>query len=69
MSRNQVGLDKPPYPGTPHWVKVFGIIGIVLVLLVVVIMFTGVGGEHGPGRHLRSDAPAGHTPPIQRGVR
>jgi hypothetical protein len=24
----------PPYPGTPRWVKLSGIIGIVLVLLV-----------------------------------
>ena len=43
----------PPYPGTPRWVWVFGVIGIVVVLLVVIILFTGVGG------------PAGHTPPIQ----
>ncbi len=55
--------DRPPYPGTPRWVKVFGIILIVLALLVVIIMFTGVGGEHGPGRHIPSGAPGGHTPP------
>ncbi|MBI4496381.1 MAG: hypothetical protein HY689_00555 [Chloroflexi bacterium] len=48
-----------PYPGTPRWVKVLGIIAIVLVLLVVVILFTGLGGQHGPGRHL---------PPIAHGV-
>ncbi|OLO27023.1 hypothetical protein BTR23_21035 [Alkalihalophilus pseudofirmus] len=36
---------------TPRWVKVFGIIAIVLVLLVVIIMVIS-GGEHGPGRHL-----------------
>ena len=35
--------DRLPYPGTPRWVKVFGIIGLVLVLLVVIMMFTGVG--------------------------
>ena len=54
--------DRPPYPGTPRWVKVSAIIVIVLVLLVVIIMFTGVGGEHGPGRHIPSGAPGGHTP-------
>jgi hypothetical protein len=43
--------DLPPYPGTPRWVKVFGIIALVLVLFVI-LMLTGVfGGEHGPGRH------------------
>ena len=34
--------------GTPRWVKVFGIIAIVLALLFVILMFTG----HGPGRHI-----------------
>jgi hypothetical protein len=52
--------DRPPYPGTPRWVKVSGMIGIVLVLLVVVLLVTGLGGPdgHGPGRHL-----GGNTPP------
>lgn len=61
-------VDAVPYPGIPRWVKVFGIIGIVLVLLVVIIMFTGVGGEHGPSRHMRSGDAGGHTPPIEHGV-
>jgi hypothetical protein len=46
--------DPPPYPGAPRWVKISGIIAIVLVLLVVAVLFTGVGGPHGPGRHLPS---------------
>jgi len=54
--------EPPPYPGTPRWVKVSGIIVIVLVLLVVIIMVTGVGGAHGPGRHMPSGAPGSHTP-------
>jgi hypothetical protein len=56
--------DLPPYSGTPRWVKVSGIIFIVLVLLVVIMRFAG-GGRHGPGRHLPGggDAPAGQTPP------
>ena len=47
----------PPYPGAPRWVKVFGMITIVLVLLLIILMFTrGPGGRgHGPGLH----APAG----------
>ncbi|RWB99012.1 hypothetical protein [Mesorhizobium sp.] len=42
----------PPYPGAPRWVKVSGIIAIILVLLVMTVIFTGVGGPHGPGRHM-----------------
>ena len=67
--------DPPPYPdaddsgggperesanGTPRWVKVFGIIALVLVLLGVVLLLTGRGGEHGPGRH-SFDGGAAHT--------
>ena len=43
--------QRSPY-STPRWVKVFVIITLVLVLLVVVILASGVGGDHGPGRHL-----------------
>jgi len=55
------------YPGTPRWVKVFGIIALVLVLLVVVMIFTG-GGSHGPGRHLPSGGADGHAPPLAHGA-
>lgn len=44
--------DRPP--STPRWVKVSGIIAIVLVLLFVILKLTGVGGDHGPGRHMQS---------------
>jgi hypothetical protein len=51
--------DSPPSPGTPRWVKVFGIIALVVVLLFVVLLFT-----HDPGgRHTPSEGgPAGHAP-------
>jgi hypothetical protein len=39
---------------TPRWVKVFGIIAIVVAVLFVILMFAG-GGRHGPGRHRLSD--------------
>ena len=42
--------NRPPYPDTPRWVKVFGIIAIVVVLLVVFMLLT----SHGPGRHTPS---------------
>jgi hypothetical protein len=54
--------NRPPYPGTPRWVKVFGIIVIVVVLLAVAMMFIG-GGEHGPGRHTPSGDAGGQVPP------
>ena len=53
--------NRPPYPGTPRWVKVLGIILIVVVLLVVAMMF--IGGEHGPGRHAASGDGSGQVPP------
>jgi hypothetical protein len=52
--------NRPPYPGTPRWVKVFGIIVIVVVLLVVARIF--IGGEHGPGRHAPSGDTGGQVP-------
>ncbi len=43
--------DVGDYPGTARWVKVFGLIAIVLVRLFVILMLAS-GGGHGPGRHL-----------------
>ena len=43
--------DQLPYPGMPRWVKVSRIIVLVLALLVALLLATGVGGDHGPGRH------------------
>ncbi|MGH3133937.1 MAG: hypothetical protein ACRDNY_09415 [Gaiellaceae bacterium] len=63
--------DPPPYPDgdddtggpdleppTPRWVKVFGIVAVALILLFVVLQLAGVGGGHGPGRHVGG----GHGP-------
>jgi len=66
--------DRSPYPGgdeprggpdrgspaaTPRWVRVLGIIIVVLLLLIGIMLL--IGGEHGPGRHA---PPAGeNTPP------
>jgi hypothetical protein len=51
----RVGPDRGSAISTPRWVKVFGIILIVLVLLFVILHLTGRGL-------------GGHTPPIERGV-
>ena len=49
----------PPYPGAPRWVKLTGIIVLILALLFAIILVTGVAGSHGPGRH----GGGGDTPP------
>jgi len=49
-SDTDVGTDRELTAGTPRWVKVFALIGIVLVLLFVILQFTG-GGDHSPRRH------------------
>lgn len=40
-------------PGAPRWVKVSGIIALVLALLVAVVLLLG-GGGHGPAQHSSS---------------
>jgi hypothetical protein len=44
------GLDREPSAGTPRWVKVFGLIALVVVVLFVVVLLVD-GAEHGPSRH------------------
>lgn len=52
--------DRPP--GAPRWVKAFGVVGIFLVLLVVVVLVFGGGpGGHGPGRHAPSGDAGGRV--------
>ncbi len=53
--------DPPPY-STPRWVMIAGIVILVLALLVSIVLLTGVGGDHGPGRHMPSGGAGGHTP-------
>jgi hypothetical protein len=87
MSQPRVEPDQESSLGTPpsmpRWVKVLGIITLILVLLVGIMLLTG---EHGPGRHAPSagavgetprsaedetpsgSAPSGHTPPFNHGA-
>jgi hypothetical protein len=37
------------YPGTPGWVKAFGIIAVVLIVLFVILHLSG----YGPGGHMQ----------------
>lgn len=58
--------EPPRYPGTPRWVKVFGIIALVVVLLFFILLFTKGPGGHGPGRHIPWSG--GQTPPSSAGA-
>jgi hypothetical protein len=46
-----LGPDLASTIGAPRWVKVVGIVALVLALLVAVMLLFG-GGSHGPGRHM-----------------
>ncbi|MGI8694610.1 MAG: hypothetical protein ACR2JK_17185 [Geodermatophilaceae bacterium] len=45
--------------GTPRWVKVTGIVALVLLLLIVVLLLTRGPGGHGPSRHASGEPSAG----------
>jgi hypothetical protein len=52
--------------GMPMWVKVFGLVVIVALVLLVVLMLTGGPGRHGPGRHMPGGEMSDrHTPPAE----
>ncbi|MGH7265793.1 MAG: hypothetical protein ACREMB_13225 [Candidatus Rokuibacteriota bacterium] len=51
--------DSPPYPGAPRWVKLFGTIVVLVVLLFVTLLLTRGPGAHGPGRHMPPGKHAG----------
>lgn len=67
---SNMGSQAEPAPSVPRWVKVFGLIGLVLVVLVIALQLLG-GNSHGPGRH-NPDADTqpsvtsavGHVPPM-----
>jgi hypothetical protein len=50
-SGDQTGVarDRGPTGGTPLWVKVFGVIALVLIVLAAISLIAGV--RHGPGLH------------------
>jgi hypothetical protein len=43
---------------TPRWVKVFGMIALIVVLLFVILIFTRGPGAHTPFRHFGGQAPS-----------
>ncbi len=54
--------ERAPITGMPRWVKVSLIVALVLVLGFFLLRLTGVGGEHGPGRHLPGNGGGQSTP-------
>jgi hypothetical protein len=56
--------EPPPYPGVPRWVKIFGIAALAVVLTLLFVILTGIGGSHGPSLHLPLGGhPGSATPP------
>jgi hypothetical protein len=53
--------SEDPYgtTATPRWVKVSAVVTLVVLLLFAIVLITGRGGEHGPGRH---DGPPAGVP-------
>ena len=45
------GSPRSAPPRAPRWVKVSALIVGILILVIAVLMLTGFGGSHGPGRH------------------
>jgi hypothetical protein len=56
------GSDLESTAGTPRWVKAFGVIALIIVLLFVIVTLTG-RGKHGPGRHTPGGGSNTHTGP------
>ncbi|MQA03836.1 MAG: hypothetical protein GEV07_14310 [Streptosporangiales bacterium] len=42
--------DRESSPGIPRWVKIAGIVALLVAVLVIVAMLI-FGGDHGPRRH------------------
>jgi hypothetical protein len=53
-----------PSHRTPRWVKVLGIVVIILAVLFVIGLVTG-GGSHGPSRHTSSGSGGASTGAVQ----
>lgn len=51
-------------PKMPRWVKIFGIVAALIVLVALAALIFG-GGQHGPGRHASPQTDT--TPPHEGG--
>ena len=53
--------EREEYPGAPRWVKALAATAILLILVFILLKLFGIGGDHGPMRHMRSAAPTETT--------
>lgn len=60
--RDEQPSDRP-LSGTPRWVKVFAVVALTLIVGFILLQVSGVGGEHGPGRHAPNGETGGARPP------
>lgn len=49
--RDAAEPDHDSIIGTPRWVKVFAIIGLVGVVVLIIMLLLGGGPGHSPDRH------------------
>ena len=61
-SDRTAGRDAETPPGVPRWVKICAVTALVVIVLVVIA--TLAGGDHGPGRHAASGLPDRETPAL-----
>lgn len=56
QDETDIGPGRATPPRMPRWVKVSGIVVLVLILVVVALLLFGPDafgpGQHGPGRHM-----------------
>jgi uncharacterized cupredoxin-like copper-binding protein len=63
------GGTNPPVPSgsrppIPRWVKVFGVVALVLAVFAAIALLTG----HGPGRHMGGHGGRASTQPAREGI-
>ncbi|MEV5912921.1 hypothetical protein AB0M00_28960 [Streptomyces chartreusis] len=57
-----------PSAGLPRWVKLSGLVALVLAVVVAVMLLLMGPGGHGPGRHLGGQAPLSGVTGVAGGV-
>jgi hypothetical protein len=74
MSKTPLEVNQSSVYRTPRWVKWFGIVTLIAIVLLAVIILTG---DHGPGRHMPSAGQngtsvetthPGHGSPVEHGT-
>jgi hypothetical protein len=49
----------------PRWVKRSLVFACIFGIILIVVVLSGIGGPHGPGRHLEAQPYAGQANPEQ----